>query len=324
MNNISKKDKEILYHLDINSRKPLRKIAKELSLPENTLRYKIKKLEKNQIIKYYYTVINSYNLGFNVIKFYTKYKNICSSIKIEIINFFTDMKNTWVVSSTEGEFDLAVIFWIENITNFYPIWKNIFSRYSKYFINPKFYFQCEALSFRPTYLINKEKRTENEKVDISRKNSNVTIDTIDVKILRHLAIDARIPTIKLAKNLNLSTSIISNRINKLKKNEIIQSYRIEIDTSAFGFLHIKTDIFLNDLKDITLLINYFKRCPFVICIMKSIGYPHLEIEFNVKSISQFHQLMLDFIDKNPCKIKNYNYIHVLNRHKMCWIPEIIF
>jgi len=324
MYNISKKDKEILYHLDINSRRPLRKIAKDVNIPENTLRYKIKKLEKNSIIKYYYSVINSYNLGFIVIKFYTRYKNINSDIKSEVVEFFSKMTNTWLVSSTEGEFDLAVIFWIKNISDFYPIWRNIFSRYAKYFTEPKFYFQCEALSFRPTYLINEKKRSEKEKYDLSRKDKHIIIDSIDAKILRHLAEDARIPITKLAKNLEVSSSMIINRINKLMKNNIIQSYRTEIDTLAIGFLHIKTDVFLNDLKDINILINHFKRCPFVLCIMKSIGYPHLEIEFNVKSVSHFHQLMLDFIDKNPHKIKNYKYIQVLNRHKLCWIPKIKF
>ena len=110
MYNISKKDKEILYYLDINSRKSIRKVASDVNLPENTLRHRIKRLEENGIIKQYYTMINSYRLGFNVIKFYTKYKYINSLLKNKIVDFFSNMKNTWVVSSAEGEFDLIVIF----------------------------------------------------------------------------------------------------------------------------------------------------------------------------------------------------------------------
>ena len=50
MSIISEKDKEILYKLDNNSRIPLRQLAKNVNLPENTLRYRIEQYE-GKIIK---------------------------------------------------------------------------------------------------------------------------------------------------------------------------------------------------------------------------------------------------------------------------------
>ena len=322
MQDISKKDKEILYFLDINARKPLRKLAHELNLPENTLRYRIKKLEEKGIIKSYYTMINSYNLGFKVIKFCTKYININSWLQHEIVDFFSNMKNTWVVSSTEGEFDLVAIFWIKDITSFYSIWQEILKNYSQNFTKSKTFFQCEALSFRPTYLIDHKKRSQHEKYDISRQDNKVLVDATNIKILQYLASDARISTVTMSKQLKISSSVIINRIKKLEKMNIIQSYRIEINTSAFGFVHIKADVFLNNFSYISKLITHFKECPYVICIMISIGYSHIEIEFIVKSVTQFHHIMLDFMDKNPNIIKNYDYFQIPIVHKLRWIPEI--
>lgn len=322
MYNISKKDKEILYYLDINSRKSIRKVARDVHLPENTLRHRIKRLEENGIIKQYYTMINSYRLGFNVIKFYTKYKYINSSLKNKIVDFFSNMKNTWVVSSAEGEFDLIVIFWVKNIIDFHPIWTTILNDYSNNFTNTKIFFQCEAISFRPTFLIDNKERSNLEKYDISRQDNHAIIDNTNIKILNYLASNARISMTNLTKRLKLSSSVISKRIKILEKMNIIQSYRIEINSSAFGFIHIKVDVFLNNPIRISTLITYFKKCPYVICIMKSIGYSHIELEFNVTSIAQFHQIMLDFMDKNPNLIRNYVYHQVLERHKLKWFPDM--
>jgi DNA-binding Lrp family transcriptional regulator len=322
MLNIGKKDREILYHLDLDVRKPIRKIAREVNLPENTLRYRIKKLEDKQIIKRYYTAINSYNLGFKVIKFYTNYVNINSIKQNEIINFFSNLSNTWVVSSKEGEFDLGVIFWIKNINTFYPIWKKIFSSYANYLTDSQLFFQCEALSFHPTYLINTQTRSENELFDYTLEEKEITIDSIDVKILNYLASEAKIPLSKLSQYLNLTGSSIINRMNRLKKNNIIQSYRIEIDVAQFGFLHVKTDVFLNNLQNIKQAIAYFRHCPYVICIMKSFGYSHIEIEFHVKNLTHFHQIMMDFMDRNPNIIKNYKFFQTSKTHKLRWIPEM--
>jgi len=322
MKDISEKDKEILYQLDLNSRKPLKSIAKKVNLPENTLRYRIKKLEESNIITRYYTVINSYNLGYNVIKFYAKYININSTIKKEIIEFFTHMPTTWVVGSTEGKFDIGVIFWMKNINDFYPIWKEIFCKYPNNFIDTILFFQCEALSLRPTYLINTTKRSENEYYDITRQNRMVTIDAIDSRILEVLACDAKIPTVQLAKKLKISTGLVNNRIKKLKKNGIIQSYRIEINASKIGYINIKADIFLTNLNEIPKVISYFKQCPHVLCIMKSVGYSHIEIEFNVKTVTQFHQIMTEFIDQHPNLINKYNYFQTEISHKLSWIPAM--
>ena len=322
MLNINKKDREILYHLDFNVRKPIRKIAREVNLPENTLRYRIKKLEDKQIIKRYYTAINSYNLGFKVIKFYTHYVNVNSRKQNEIITFFSNLPNTWVVSSKEGEFDLGVIFWIKNINTFYPIWKKIFSLYADYIADSRLFFQCEALSFCPTYLINAQTRSECEHFDHTREEKQITIDSCDIKLLINLASDAKIPITKLSQYLNLTGSSIINRINRLKKNKIIQSYRIDIDVTQFGFLHIKTDVFLNNLKDVKQVIAYFRQCPYVVCIMKSFGYSHIEIEFHVKNLTHFHQIMIEFMDRNPNILKNYKFVQTSKTHKLQWIPEL--
>ncbi len=323
MNQITEKDKEILYHFDINSRRPLRQIAYEINLPENTLRYRVEKLEEKKIVTNYYTLINSYKLGINSLKFYTRFKNINSKIKNDIVSYMIEHEDTWLVCEDEGEFDFTAIFWIRNIHDFYKSWQQVLNRYSKYFLNPILYFQVEAISFKPTYLVNVDKREKNEPFEISKTGSIINIDNIDKKILELLATNARLPTINISSILKLSSNVIKSRIKKLVGKDIIQAYRINFDISKLGYLKIKTDIFLNEYKYQKKIIDYIGGCPYLVCIMKSIGYSHLELEFDVKSLSHFHEIISDLIDNNTDAINNYSYFQILRTHKLRWIPKMI-
>jgi len=151
---------------------------------------------------------------------------------------------------------------------------------------------------------------------------NVKIDSIENKILQLLASDARLTTVKIASILGLTSNIVSNRIKKLQKNDIIQSYNLNLDISKLGYIEIKVDIFLSDYKYQNKVFNYIKRNPYLVCVMKSIGPLHLELEFNIKSVQHFHDIMLDLIDNNSDAITNYSYFYILNKHKLRWMPVI--
>jgi len=60
MENLDLKDRKILYYLDINSRQSNSDIAKKVGLSKEVVNYRIKRLEKEGIIKGYYTVLDFY------------------------------------------------------------------------------------------------------------------------------------------------------------------------------------------------------------------------------------------------------------------------
>ena len=50
---LDKTDRKILYELDVNARQPLNKIAKNLKINKDTLKYRIKKMEDDKVILRY-------------------------------------------------------------------------------------------------------------------------------------------------------------------------------------------------------------------------------------------------------------------------------
>ena len=52
---IDKKDKKILYHLDLNSRQSLNSIGKKVGLTKDVVAYRIQRMQKHGIIKMFRT-----------------------------------------------------------------------------------------------------------------------------------------------------------------------------------------------------------------------------------------------------------------------------
>lgn len=61
------------------------------------------------------------------------------------------------------------------------------------------------------------------------------VDETDRRILRHLLIDARQPTSKLARKLGISESTIRRRIDVLSQNEVIKRFTITVDYVKVGY-----------------------------------------------------------------------------------------
>ena len=92
MKDIDKKDKKILYELDINSRQSLSVIGKKVGLAKSIVAYRIKRLTSMGVIRSYYTVVDLYKLGFIAPRFHFVYQYVNPDIQQEIIDYFVNNK----------------------------------------------------------------------------------------------------------------------------------------------------------------------------------------------------------------------------------------
>lgn len=66
------------------------------------------------------------------------------------------------------------------------------------------------------------------------KDVHAPLDTIDVKLLRILAEDARIPNNALAERVGIAPSTCLGRVRALRERGVIRGYHADIDPSALG------------------------------------------------------------------------------------------
>ena len=91
-------------------------------------------------------------------------------------------------------------------------------------------------------------------------NSNNQIDSLDIEILRKLTKDARTPYIQLSKNLNISNSLVHQRINRLKKMGVLKSARFEVDPESLGYSTIaSTGIVLKESRYVDQVVKALKQ-----------------------------------------------------------------
>jgi Lrp/AsnC family transcriptional regulator for asnA, asnC and gidA len=322
MEKIDLKDRRILYELDFDSRQSFTKIGKKVGLHKNVVAYRINQLIKKGIITNFYTVIDSFKLGYNSLRFYLMYQNVTPEIKKEIISHFVNNKFTWWVGSFEGNYDLAVVVWIKNLHDFYVFWDDTLKKYHQYFQKQIFSLYEQLRLFRHTFLVLEEfNKSDREKYEITGGGREVKTDDIDFKILELLATNARIPVLEIANRINITVDTVTERIKKLKKLDVIQAYRVNIDYQKLGYHLFKVNITLNNYTQRGRIINYIRFDPHLIMIDKSIGYYDLELDFLVKNLDHIREIMNDLMIKFPNDIKNYTYVHDPIKHKMVYIPE---
>jgi DNA-binding Lrp family transcriptional regulator len=316
------KDKKILYYLEQDSRQSMRNIGKKVGLSKDVVSNRIKNLEENGVIYNYYTVINTFKLGFNVLRFYIKLQFVTSDIKKEIIDFFLNNEYTNVVASIEGSYDLVIIFSMKDVNEIYQFWEKTLDRFRDYFESYNFslYYKEQLYDYR--FLLGDDQNSkERKKLILSSSKERIEIDKLDYDILSIIALNSRIPSIEIAKKLNTTTSIIHYRIKKLRDLGIILGYRISIDCSNIGLKLMKCDLILKDHKSSNKIMNYIEKNPFLRSRDLSIGNADIEMTFTLKNISSLHTIIQDLSNKYPGVIRNYRYWSDPTIYKYLYVPK---
>lgn len=60
------------------------------------------------------------------------------------------------------------------------------------------------------------------------------LDRVNLRILKELQLDPRLPIAKLARNVRMSAPAVAERIHRLKEAGIITGYRVDVDPKALG------------------------------------------------------------------------------------------
>ena len=322
MSKIDVKDRKILYELDVNARQSFSKIAKKVGLSKSSVSYRINRLENEGVIQNFYTFIDGIRLGYIVLRLYIIYQYTTKETEKEIIEYFLKNKATVAIYSIDGRYDLEIIFWIKDINQFYNIWNDTLKRYSDYFQDQVLSFYIKYITYKNSYLISETKSNfHNQNVDMMGGGEQVKIDETDYNILKIISSNARMPLSEIAKKININPDTICYHLNKLKKNKIIQGFRVNIDYSKLGYQYFKTDIYLKDYSQRKKIISFIKTNPHLISINETTGVSHLELELHLKSLTHLHEVMNEIQTRFPLAVRNYKYFNFQKIHKYAFFPK---
>jgi Lrp/AsnC family transcriptional regulator for asnA, asnC and gidA len=318
--NLKEKDEELLYELDKDCRQSLSQLAKKLKSKKTVVDYRIKRLENAGIIKGYYTLIDSFLLGYDNYRIYLNFQNLTQEIEQEIINYLVKDRSIYFVASVEGRFDLVVCKWVKKTKELYLFFKDLMQKYRQYIqsylITPYEYdlFGSEYLTKKPKF----EKRME-WKFSTGKVVSKV--DKLDLEILRQLSYNAKVSIVEIANKLNITPNTVRYRMKKLKEMGVIKSFRADIDFDLLGYKWFKVDIWLNNYNEYENILNFIKINPNTFVIDRSVGLADIEAEFHYKNTEELRSFLNKLMLQFPKSIKNYNYISMRKIYKIDFMPK---
>lgn len=318
------KDRKILYELDLNCRQSNAQIGKKVGLSRKVVEYRIKRMEDDGIIINYYTVIDSYKFGYTFYRFYIKFQYVSSELKKEIIQHFVNYKKISTVSIDKVIFDLIVVFWVNDNSEFYSFWEKTLVKYGDYFSEIKFSIYIKGYGYPSSYLIEEKENPNRKEIEIFGVNKRIEIDKIDYKLLNFLALKARAPLIKIVKELGISSQSVSYRIKNLIKNGIIQAFRVAFDLQKLQLIRYKVNIFLKEHDKRIDIVKYIETLPNLLYYSISIGLCDLEFEIIAKNTDYIIDIMEKVEKKFPKSIRNYNYFSGITPYKETFLPEMEF
>jgi Lrp/AsnC family leucine-responsive transcriptional regulator len=294
------KDNKIICELEKNARQPISQLAKKVRLSKETVNYRIKRLEKEDIITGYATNINSTFLGNNLYMLFFKFQNITSKKEEEMIDYIAKkIPQISRLCSVEGNWDLALSFSAKDIFEFKRVYDNFIGRYGKYIERKHISIATKIYHFLHSLLLGINDRThyisqEQEKI--------VKTDKIDENIIKMLREDCRIPTLEIARKLRLSANAIKRRINRLVKERVILAFKIKINDLPFGYQHHHVMLALSNIDEARkkALIGALIESPNVCFIVEAVGESDLEFEVHVRNSSELHALLKELRNKFNC------------------------
>ena len=129
---LDSKDKKILELLSKSARMPISEISKKSKIQRDSVVYRIKRLERLNVIRFYTTILNPSTLGFPIYSYvHLKLHNLDENIEKEFVQFLVSNPQVTYVVKISGEWDYDITIAAKDLGNFEEILKGIRYKFSK-------------------------------------------------------------------------------------------------------------------------------------------------------------------------------------------------
>ncbi len=319
MEKLDLKDRKILYELDIDSRQSFAQIGKKVGLHKDSVALRVKKLQENEIIEYFFVRTSPSVMGYMHVKIYIRLHNITKQKEEELISELKK-KNVYWLSSLRGKYDLVVSIYVKNIGDFSHQYQKLFGEWKNYILDRNVAIHEKAYIYSKAYLL----PDQEPKASIygTWKEKPVVLNLTELNILRYLATNARSPLTNISKKLHLSSDIIRSHIKKLKRNGVITGYGVKIDFTKLNYSYHIISLKLQNMDE-----GRYKKLevlsemnPNIIYFIRSIGNHDAELEIETIDKYKLDDLVKTLRDVFANEIIDYEVLEVTKEHMLNYFP----
>jgi DNA-binding Lrp family transcriptional regulator len=313
-------DKKILYELDKNARTSTARIARTLRQSRERINYRIKRFEEKGIIRKYVTLIDPVMLGYANYKLYYRFQNLSKELEQEIVKHFIDHDHVYWVASCQGNWDLTLTIFAENIQHFDKLLSEFYSRYGEYILDQEFNTTLSIGVCGKDWLVPEGR--EQKFTPIADQQLSLSIDKKDVELLRILANNARLSAMELSRKTGLTQRQVLYRMKELEEKKIIMKYTTSLNLEVLGKQFFKTNLNFSHMDEKTKkkLIEFYKSEPSVGFFVFCVGSWPTEIELICEDNTEYFAV-IDRLRETFPELKSYETIIFPREYKFEWMPR---
>jgi len=310
-------DRKILFELDRNARLTTTQIGKKIRKSKQFVDYRIKNLEKSKVLKGYTSVIDYSKLGYLSMRVYFKFQNLSPEKQKEIEESLAKDKEVWWLVTLEGVWDVGYAVAVKDVIDFYGYWDEVIRKYGKYIQKRSVVVYTHIRQFPKSYLINQENSDKGTLIGVSKLQE---VKEFDLKMLKILSDNARIPLIELAEKMHTSPNVAKKHLKDLENKGIIQGYRAIIDVSFLGYRYYKSYINFLHSDNLDGFGVFCQKHPNILNTNRTIGGRDFEIELQARSFDEFESIMNELRSKFPGMINDFEFVIAREEKKMEYFP----
>ena len=314
-----KRDKQILFELDLDARIPLTKLAKKVNLSPQTTKYRLEQLEKKGIIRKYLTFFDISKFGYLHYRLYIRFENVTVEDEKKIIDYLKENKNVVWFVSTSGRWDLEVLFVARNFIHFNNLLKELYDKFPGKLHNNIASVSIANYHHPRGYLL--DKKTEIQ-ISSGGEPEIIAVDNIDKKIIKLINQNARLSNTEIGMKLNLNYKTIQARIKRMEMVGIIQAYRTWIDFFKIGSFYHKALIKLRKFteEEENRILAFCRQHPNIIYLITCVWPWEVEIEVESQEEKTFLDVLRSFRELMGDLIIDYETLSIHAEHKLNYCP----
>jgi len=312
------KDRKLLYELDLDSRQPVRELARKVGLSKDSAAYRIDRLCKSGVIKRFQTLVDVGKLGYISFRLLLKLQNVTPRKEAEIISFLkSDRRVAWIVSVEDG-WDINTWIVCRSVSEMNDFWKELMRKYRNYIDRHWFSIYTKVVYFSKNYLCEGQRKGF---VFISEPTRN-ELDDKSGQILRLLVLNSRISSVEIAEKVGVTTKTVISKIRQMEKEKLISCYRLVIDLDRIGYKYYKLHIKLHNLtpeKEQSLRV-FISSHPNVVYTDEVLGGEDAEVELHVRDVEELRDFISHLKEKFAGIIRTYDLMLYYKEHKYIGLP----
>lgn len=309
-------DTRLLYELDRESDATTQALSTKIKLPRETVAFRLKRLVENEYIKRFLTIVNISRLNLFYYKFFYKLQKTTPAIERAIVAYLKEYRGIAYLASLEGRYDLTFLViarGVQDLKDFLIPFKKKFGEYI---------LEQEILTMPAVHRFNFRFFERGGALLHSAYPEDLVatpLDTLDYRIVRELAKNARANLTALAKKEKVHPNVIRYHIEKLKKANVLGPSVIECSFKKFNMEQYQISLSLKDHSAITDIIAFIGPFPESTFATVTLGKYDLALEFIVHGADEFKAIVDRIKEKFSDAIINHD-IFVMNEHSINWFP----